>query len=81
MGTQIKELAGLLQKRLEIIRDQDLRINHPDQQLKQLQEVSEAITTLQNNWQGPIPPRLRHFLENCSYEKALTWIQEQLGEA
>ncbi len=81
MEPQLKQLASLLEKRLQIISDQDLRVNHPEQQLKLLQEVSEGIAVLQSDLQGQIPPRLRHFLENCSYEKALSWIREQLSGA
>jgi len=81
MESQLRQLAGLLEKRLQVIGDQDLRINHPELQLKLLQEVSEAIAALQGELKDVVPPRLRHFLENCSYEKALGWIREQMGEA
>ena len=77
MEDELEKLAGLLRKRLEVIGDHVMRENDPDRQLRLLQEVSEDITALQQQLEGRIRPRLAHFLENCSYDKALAWIEEE----
>ena len=77
MSAQYKELAKLLQQRLDVIGDQHLRENDPDEQLKQLQEVSESIMRLHQEMASKLKPRLAHFLENCSYDKALAWIKSE----
>lgn len=73
---ETEQLITLLERRLEIIGDADLRENDPDRQLKQLQEVSEAIMAFHQENREHIPVRLNHFLENCSFEKALHWAKE-----
>jgi hypothetical protein len=77
MKDELKNLADLLEKRLQVIGDQEMRANDPEQQLKLLKEVSEGILSHHSDLKGKIPPRLEHFLDNCSYEKALAWIREE----
>jgi hypothetical protein len=69
-------LARLLQSRLAIIADHELRHRDPAAQLEQLRSVSESISAWQEACATSLPPRLRHFLANASYSKALDWIQE-----
>jgi len=64
----------LLQKRLEIIADSELRETNPDEQLRQLQSVSESITKWTNESKG-LPQQLNHFLKQSSLSKALEFIQ------
>lgn len=71
-----KELAGLLERRLEVIADADLRERDPERQLALLQEVSEAIDAFHGQHRENLSPRLNHFLGNCSFDKALAWIRE-----
>lgn len=75
MNAPLSELADLLEKRLAVIADHELRENDPDEQLRQLQSVSEKIVERQGELAGDLSPRLAHFLENCSYDKALAWIR------
>lgn len=75
MSESLTELADLLEKRLAVIADHELRERDPDEQLKQLQTVSEKIVERQAELTGELSPRLAHFLENCSYDKALAWIR------
>ena len=70
----------MLERRLAVIADVDLRENDPESQMAQLQEVSEAIMAFHEDHRGSIPIRLNHFLENCSLDKALLWCEEALGE-
>lgn len=73
------QLIALLERRLAVISDADLRENDPDEQLKQLQDVSESLMDFHRANRESIPIRLNHFLENCSFEKALHWAKENRG--
>ncbi|HQZ27154.1 MAG: hypothetical protein KBF76_03790 [Verrucomicrobiales bacterium] len=75
---ELRELIGLLERRMRVIGDADLRERDPAGQLGQLQEVSEAIGGFHERHRAVIQPRLNHFLENCSYAKALEWAEESL---
>jgi hypothetical protein len=77
--SDLESLLSLLRHRLEVIGDRDLRENDPDRQLDLLREVSEAITAFHDQHRSELPPRLRHFLENASLEKAREWIEAELG--
>ncbi len=76
----LSELIGLLEERLRVIGDADLRDSDPESQLAQLKAVSEAIVAFHGNHRAAIQPRLNHFLESCSYAKALDWASEALGK-
>ena len=80
MNEELTRLAVLLEKRLAVIADHELRDRDPDEQLRQLQEVSEKIEEMHSTLKGKIKPRLAHFLEGCSYQKALDWIRLELAE-
>ncbi len=67
-------LKTLLERRLEVIADTKLRDKDPDEQLRQLQTVSEDITRWANETKG-IPQQLNHFLKQSSLNKALEYIQ------
>jgi len=69
------ELKQLSELRLSIIADKELREERPDEQLKQLQEVSEHIDGFYGKHQSALPAKLRHFLENRSLQKALDYLE------
>jgi len=69
-------LAAALRERLAVIADQELRRKDPAAQLERLKAVSEKIAALQSQLPPDIHPRLRHFLEGCSYDKALAFLEE-----
>ncbi len=73
---QVDELIGMLQRRLRVIGDAEMRENDPERQLKELQSVSEAIMAFHQAHRDVMHNRLNHFLENCSFEKALAWVQD-----
>lgn len=73
----LDELIGLLRRRLDVIGDATMRENDPEGQLALLQEISEAITAFHHRHRGAIPPRLNHFLENASLQKALEWAEAE----
>jgi hypothetical protein len=45
--------------------------------LEMLKEVSLRLMAEQERLADVLPPRLRHFLTQASYSKALEWIREQ----
>jgi len=75
-----QKLCELLERRLAVIADQDLRERDPAAQLEQLKEVSEKLTTLHQENKGSLPPRLNHFLERASFSKALAWLKGEETE-
>lgn len=78
-SSDLETLLDLLRRRLEVIGDRALRESDPDHQFALLRDVSEAITAFHDQHQPSLPPRLRHFLENASLEKAREWIEAELA--
>lgn len=72
----IKELTELLRQRLQIIADHAMRDANPEMHLQALQRVSESIDGMRTTLHSELPPRLRHFLEQSSYQKALAYLEE-----
>ena len=68
------QLASLLEKRLQVIADHAFRDRDPAAHLEALKEISEQIVAEQARLAPVTPPRLAHFLEGCSYDKALAFI-------
>lgn len=64
------QLAEALRERLQIIADETSRRDF-DQHIGRLREISERIELLIAALPAPLPPRLAHFLERRSYDKAL----------
>ena len=67
-------LAELLRKRLRIIVDHAWRDRDPAAHLEALKEVSLAITDWTQTHRTGLDARLRHYLANSSYDKALAHI-------
>ena len=74
MTEEENELAEALRERLKIISDEASR-RDPDQHVKRLREISERIETSAAALPQPIPPRLAHFLDRRSYDKALALLE------
>jgi hypothetical protein len=81
MGEYYSELASVLQERLDVISDQDLRTKNPEIQLQRLRLLSEQIEQLKKGLPPDADPMLRHFLDRMSLTKALELIQRQYPEA
>ena len=73
----LDKLISLLRRRLDVIGDAGLRVSDPDRQLALLREISESITDFHQRHRGEIPPRLNHFLESASLQKALEWAEAE----
>jgi hypothetical protein len=71
--TPEQQLAGALRERLAIISDQESR-REPDRHMERLKTISDRIERLAASLPKPIDPRLAHFLERRSYDKALEML-------
>jgi hypothetical protein len=73
--TPHQQLAAALRERLGIIGDEESRRNR-DRHMEQLKTISENIERLSASLPRPVDPRLAHFLERRSYDKALEMLEE-----
>jgi len=69
------DLATLLRRRKETIADHAFRDRDPAAHLEALKSVSEEILAWHEVHRGGLPPRLEHFLTNCSFDKALVFLE------
>jgi hypothetical protein len=74
MEEALLDLAEALRERLAVIRDQESRRNEATH-IERLKAVSEKIEKLQREVPQPIDPRLAHYLERKSYDKALEYLE------
>ena len=70
------ELAAALRTRLAVIADREAYARDAAAHLQRLQAVSEEITALHARLPAPADRQFAHFLERCSYDKALAWLEE-----
>ena len=70
----VADLAQALRERLAVIRDEQSRRNEP-KHIARLRAVSEKIDQLQAALPKPVDPRLVHYLERKSYDKALEYLE------
>ena len=71
------KLADALRERLAVIADRAAYARDPQAHLQQLQAVSERVEELARQLPAPVDPRLTHYLQRCSYDKALAFITDQ----
>lgn len=67
-------LRELLQCRLDIIADHSLRDRDPAAHLEALKNVSEEIAAYHGAHAASFDAKLRHYLSNSSYQKALEYL-------
>ena len=70
----LAELAEALRERVQIIRDEESR-QEPEKHMARLQAVSNKIDALEATLPRSIDPRLAHYLQRRSYDKALELLQ------
>ena len=68
------DLAEALRERLAVIRDEVSRHDEA-RHIARLKTVSEKIDRLQRALPQPVDPRLAHYLERKSYDKALEYLE------
>jgi hypothetical protein len=70
-----QSLADALRERLAVIADREWYARDPAGHLDRLRAVSEQITALQHQLPPPIDPKLAHYLDRASYDKALAFLE------
>ena len=79
MTSAYESLAEALRERITVIGDRALRERDPAGHLAKLKAASENILRLQMQLPSDVDPQLLHFLERCSYDKALARIENSHG--
>jgi len=74
MENALVDLAQALRERLAVIRDQQSRRDEV-KHIARLKVVSEKIEKLQEALPQPVEPRLAHYLQRKSYDKALEYLE------
>ena len=69
-------LATALKERHRIIADRETYHRDPVGHLNSLQNVSEHIEIYARQLPEPVDPTLAHYLQRCSFDKALAFIEE-----
>jgi len=77
MENALVDLAHALRERLEVIRDEQSRRDEA-KHVARLRTISEKIDRLQATLPQPIHPRLAHYLQRKSYDKALEFLEAQI---
>jgi hypothetical protein len=75
----LTSLAEALRERRSVVADREFYRRDPAAHLAQLQAVSSRIVQLGASLPSPVPGDLAHFLERCSYDKALAWIETHIA--
>jgi hypothetical protein len=71
----LANLREALRERLAIIRDEESRRDE-EKHTERLRAISEKIDRLQEALPRPIDPRLAHYLQRRSYDKALEFLEQ-----
>jgi uncharacterized protein (DUF4213/DUF364 family) len=74
MENALADLAQALRERLAVIRDEQSRRDEV-KHIARLKAVSEKIEKLQEALPQPVEPRLAHYLQRKSYDKALEYLE------
>lgn len=70
-------LADALRERRKIIADREFYQRDPEAHLASLQQISSRIEEVAERLPSPVDPHLAHYLQRCSFDKALAFIEEQ----
>jgi hypothetical protein len=73
MENALADLAQALRERLAVIHDDQSRRDEA-KHIARLRAVSEKIDKLQAALPQPVDPRLAHYLQRRSYDKALEFL-------
>ena len=72
-------LIAALKERLALIADREFYQRDPTGHLARLQAVSAEIVIAAAQLPAPVNPQLAHFLQRCSYDKALAFLEGHVG--
>ena len=70
-----ESLAAALRERLAVVGDREGYAHDPAGHLERLRAISEEITQLQQQLPPPVDPQLAHYLQRCSFDKALAFLE------
>lgn len=70
-----RELTAALKERLALIADREFYQRDPAAHLARLQAVSGTIAHCGSKLPGSVDPQLAHYLQRCSYDKALAFLE------
>jgi hypothetical protein len=74
---EVTALSVALRERLSVIGDREWFARDASGHLEALKAVSIRIELLADALPKPVDPQLRHYLERCSYDKALAFISAE----
>jgi hypothetical protein len=74
MESTLADLAAALRERLAVISDEESRRDQV-KHIERLRAVSEKIERLQESLPPSTHPRLKHYLDRKSYDKALEYLE------
>jgi hypothetical protein len=77
MENALVDLTQALRERLAVIRDEQSRRDEA-KHIARLRSVSEKIDRLQATLRQPLDPRLAHYLQRKSYDKALEFLEGRI---
>ena len=77
MESALADLEQALRERLVLIGNEESRRDQA-RHIARLRAVSEKIDRLHHSLRSSIDPRLNHYLERKSYDKALKYLEGQL---
>jgi hypothetical protein len=69
-------LAAALRERLAVIADRELYMRDAAAHLEKLKLASERIEQATASLPRPVSGDLAHYLNGCSYQKALVWLEQ-----
>jgi hypothetical protein len=78
MNATATKLAAALRERLEVVADRESRRDR-QKHLERLRHVSDRIHQLESELPLPVDPQLKHYLQRCSYDKALAFLEALPG--
>ena len=78
--TAYGDLATALRERLAVIGDRAGFERDAAAHFERLKAASERIVDLQSQLPPPIDPQFAHYLQRCSYDKALAFIEARPAE-
>lgn len=76
-GSIYPALAAALRERLAVIADRQHYERDPVGHLERLKSAAAAIDAMQRKLPADLDPKLAHYLQRCSFDKALAFLEER----
>ena len=72
-----RALTNALRERLALIADREFYQRDPAAHLARLQAISGEIAAAATHLPPPVDPQFAHYLQRCSYDKALAFLEDR----